>query len=192
MKKKFCFIALLSSLALTSCGNVGEEISEGISSKLVPNLGSFLTQLAALIIMIVLIIMFGYKPIKKMITKRQDFIENNIEEAKNKNKEAELALIQSKESVLASKHEAELIIQEAKDKANKERESIILDTQKEVKEMKEMAQREIKESELEAKESIRKEMISVALDASKELLKRNINDKDNEKLVEDFINEIDS
>lgn len=191
-KLKFIILSLLSLTALSSCQEVGEEISNSINSKLIPNLGSFLTQLAALIVMIVLVIIFGYKPIKKMLQKRQDYIETNIEDASRKNKEADLILKQSQESVIASKKEAQEIISSAKRNANKERETIISNTQKEVTEMKVLAEKEIMESKEEAKEAIRQEMVNVALDASKELLKRNVDDKDNAKLVEDFIKGIDS
>ena len=58
--------------------------------------------------------------------------------------------------------------------------------------LKEDAQNDIVRSQEEALESIRKEMVSVALDASSELLKRNVNSDDNEKLVDDFIRGIDA
>ena len=191
-KGKFIFLSLLSLLTLSSCATVGEELAKEIPEKLIPNLGSFLTQLAALVVLIILIIILGYKPIKKMLKQRQDYIESNILEAGEKNKEAELNLNQSKEKILASEKKAEEIISEAKSKANEERNLIIIETQKEVDNMKEVAKRQIKENEEEVRENIRQEMINVALDASSELLKRNITDKDNERFVKDFIEGIDS
>ena len=189
---KLIILSLLSVVTLSSCQNVGEYISESITEKLVPNLGSFLTQLAALIVLIIGVIILGYKPIKKMLTKRQDYIESNIKEAGEKNKEAEINLSQSREHVLSSQKQAEEIISEAKKQANLERATILEDTQRDVDEMKEVAKRQIQESEEEARENIRKEMINVALNASSELLKRNVTDKDNERLVDDFIRGIDS
>ncbi len=189
---KLIILSLLSLVTLSSCQDVGEYISESITKKLVPNLGSFLTQLAALIVLIIGVIVLGYKPIKKMLNKRQDYIESNIKEAGEKNKEAEINLKQSREHVLSCQKQAEEIIFEAKKQANLERATILEDTQKDVEEMKETAKKQIKESEEEAKENIRKEMINVALNASSELLKRNVNDKDNERLVDDFIKGIDS
>ena len=44
--------------------------------------------------------------------------------------------------------------------------------------------------EIEAQEQIKKEIVSVALDASKELLGREVSSKDNVRLVEDFIEEV--
>ena len=172
--------------------DIGQYISEEIGKKLIPNLGSFLTQFLALVILILAVYVFGYKRIKKMITKRQEYVANNILEASNKNKEAEQNLTQANEALLASKKEAENIILEAQMKAKLEQEKIVAETKAEIIKMKEAAEEDIQRSQQEALESIRKEMVGVALDASSELLKRNVNSKDNEKLVDDFIRGIDA
>ena len=50
-------------------------------NKLIPNWTSFVAQLAALVVMIILVIIIGYKPVKKMLKKRQDYVESSIHEA---------------------------------------------------------------------------------------------------------------
>ena len=168
------------------------SLAEQITQKLIPNLGSFLTQLSALVVLIVLVIIFGYKPIKKMLNKRSDYIESNINDANEKNSLANQNLAQSQEKIIASQKQAEEIISQAKIKASEERNNILESTNIEIAQMKETAKKQIEQSELEAKESIRQEMVSLALDASEELLKRNVSDEDNKKLVQDFIEGIDS
>lgn len=187
--KKFAKITLisLSMVLLSSCSIDAAEISR----KLIPNLGSFLTQLSALIVLLIVVIIFGYKPIKKMIKKRQDYVSNNIKEAEEKNQEANTNLTQANEAILASRREASEIVENARNEAELEREEILRQAEQEVIEMKKRAERDIKQSEEDAKEEIRQRMIEIALDASSELLKRNVENKDNEKLVSDFINEID-
>ena len=64
-------------------------------------------------------------------------------------------------------------------------------TQLEINKMKVMAEEDIARSKEEAKEEIRQEMVSVALEASKEVLKREVNEKDNSRLVMDFIKDMD-
>ena len=191
--KRFIKISpfFLMAIALSSCK--GELInSDEIANKLIPNLGSFLTQLSALIVLIVVVIIFGYKPIKKMVKKRQDYVENNIKEAEEKNQEASTNLTQANETVLASRREASEIVENARIEAEARRDEILHEAEQEVIEMKKRAERDIKQSEEDAKEEIRQRMIEIALDASSELLKRNVENKDNEKLVSDFINEIDA
>ena len=45
--------------------------------------------------------------------------------------------------------------------------------------------------ECQALEDIHNEIVNVALDASKAILRREINEEDNSKLVEEFIKEVD-
>ena len=194
MKKisKIIFL-IISTLSLTSCKEqIQEQIDKNvILGKLIPNIGSFLTQLAALIVLIVVVIIFGYKPIKKMVNKRQDYVANEIREAKEKNIQAEENLTQSKETVLANRRLASEIIDNAKVEAENQKQEILKSAEDEVLEMKKRAERDIKQSEEDAKEAIRQKMVEIALDATSEILKRNVNDEDNEKLVDEFIKEID-
>ena len=127
-----------------------------------------------------------------MIKKRQDFVKNNIQESINKNQEADQKLAQSNETILASRREASDIVEAARSEAIAQREEILRQAEQEVIEMKKRAERDIKQSEEDAKEEIRQQMIEIAIAASSELLKRNVDDKDNKKLVSDFIDEIDA
>lgn len=180
----------LASL-LTSCS--GEELgltSESFTSKLIPNWPSFVTQLAALVVLIIVVIVFAYKPVKKILKKRQDHIEENIKEAEKSKLVWQENELKSKETVLASERTAADIVAEAKKAAEKEKAAILETTQLEVNKMKSDAENDIARMEIEAQEQIKKEIVSVALDASKELLGREVSSKDNVRLVEDFIEEV--
>lgn len=189
-KRKIFFLLPLASL-LTSCS--GEELgltSESFTSKLIPNWPSFVTQLAALVVLIIVVIVFAYKPVKKILKKRQDHIEENIKEAEKSKLVWQENELKSKETVLASERTAADIVAEAKKAAEKEKAAILETTQLEVNKMKSDAENDIARMEIEAQEQIKKEIVSVALDASKELLGREVSSKDNVRLVEDFIEEV--
>ena len=63
-------------------------------------------------------------------------------------------------------------------------------TRKEVEQMKLQAEEDIKRSQQDALEAIHDEMVAVALDASAEILKREVNEKDNKRLAEEFVNNL--
>ena len=67
---------------------------------------------------------------------------------------------------------------------------MILEAKEEVKEMKLAAQDDIEQAKVDALNDIRNEMVNVALSASKEILKREVDEKDNARLAEDFINRL--
>ena len=78
--------------------------------KLIPNFWSFLIQLLALVVLIIATIFLAYKPVKKMLAKRQEHIEENIlqaEEAKAKaiihEREASQLLLDKRKEARANK-----------------------------------------------------------------------------------------
>ena len=177
----------ISSESSQGLGAIADEIGH----KLIPNWISFTVQFAALVIMILVIFFVAYKPVKKIMTKRANYVEANIRDSEKAKAEAQQNISASEEMVIASKKEAAEIIASAKATADSNSRATLEETALEVKKMKDDAKADIERSKKEAKEEIRQEMVSVALTASEEVLKREINEKDNARLVEDFIKEID-
>ena len=167
--------------------NVGDYIREN----LIPNWVSFVCQLGALIVMILVIFFVAYKPVRKMLQKRADYIEENIRQAEEAKADALKNASQSEEAIIASKKEAANIIADAKVTAENNTRAMVEETRLEINKMKSLAEEDIARSKEEAKEEIRQEMVSVALAASEEVLKREVNEKDNARIVEDFIKEMD-
>ena len=188
MKKRRIVFLLPTLLLLTSCSI--DLSSDDFTSKLIPNWPSFVAQVGALIVLLVVVIVFAYKPVKKIVNKRQDYIESNIKEAEKSKAIWQENELKSKETVLASERTAADIVAEAKNDAQKERAVILEQTQQDVIKMKKDAENDIARMEEEAQEQIKKEIVSVALDASSELLGREVNSEDNTRLLEEFIEEV--
>jgi len=188
MRKKRILFLLPLLLSLTGC--TIDLSSDDFTSKLIPNWVSFVTQLGALVVLVTVVMIFGYKPIKKIIAKRQDYIEQNIRDAEQAKATWQENEKKSEETVLASSRTAANIVAEAKETAQKEKTKILEETALEVEKMKLEAENDIARMELEAQEEIKKEMVSIALDASKEILGREINSRDNTRLIEEFIDEV--
>ena len=166
------------------------DLAEGlqdIASKLIPNWTSFLVQLLAFLVLVAGMIYFAYKPVKKIIKTRQDYIEDNIKQSELAKSRANDNIIKSETKLTESHKKANEIIEQAKLDAEAEKTRILEETSLLVAKMKRDAEEDIAQSKEDAKEEIRKEMVNLALDASSEILSRNVNTKDNEKLADDFI-----
>lgn len=190
MKRRKLIFLLPAFLFLTSCDAAKGMDKESFMNKLIPDWVSFVAQIGALLVLILIVVIFAYKPVKKIVKKRQDYIESNIKEAEESKaiwKENEL---KSKETVLASDRTAANIVAEAKANAVRERNKILEQTQEDVSRMKLEAENDIARMELEAQDKIKKEIVSVALDASKELLGREVSSEDNNRLLEEFIEDV--
>lgn len=159
--------------------------------KIIPNIWAFLVQFLAFVILMLVVFFVAYKPIKKMLRKRQDYVEGEISSAESKNKEAEQNKLEAEQNLLESHRKADEIVQEAKAQAINQQNIVLEKTNEEIAKMKLDAEKDIERKKEEAKEDIRKEIINVALDASKEVLGREVNEKDNKKLINDFIEEME-
>ena len=176
---------------LVILADIGKVIEDYIKNALIPNWVSFVVQFAALVIMVIVVICVAYKPVKKVLTKRADYVESNIRDSEKAKAEAERNAVATQEALIASKKEAAEIIAEAKETAKSNQQSMIEETQLAINKMKSLAQEDIENAKQEAREEVRQEMISVALMASEEVLKREINEKDNARVVSEFIKDLD-
>ncbi|MBE6135669.1 MAG: F0F1 ATP synthase subunit B [Erysipelotrichaceae bacterium] len=165
--------------------------SDDFVSKLIPNWISFVAQLAALLVLIAVVIFFAYKPVKKIITQRQEYIENNIKQSEADKLIAAQNAKQSEEMVIASQKKADQLVEDARKASLDERNRMVDETNQLIAKMKDDAQKDIEQATLDAKDAIRKEMIDLALSASSEILKREVNEKDNARIAEDFIRSIE-
>ena len=192
MKKRKLVFLLPFLLCLTSCAEAirSELNADALKEKLIPSWASFVIQLVALLVLILIVIVFGYKPIKKIINKRKDYIENEIKEAEKSKATWQENELKSKETVLASNRTAADIVAEAKANAEIERTKILEQAALDAEKMKKDAENDIARMEVEAQEQIKKEIVNVALDASKELLGREVSSQDNTRLLEEFIEDI--
>ena len=185
----------MSPVVFSSLSEIFEEfgkmISEDITHKLIPSWVSFVVQFSALVIMLIVGFLVAYKPVKKLLQKRADYVESNIRDSEIAKAEANKNAVASQEMILASKKEAAEIVATAKVNAENIKREKEEETVLEINKMKALAEQDIERSKEAAKEEIRREMVSVALSASEEILKREINEKDNARIVEDFIKEID-
>lgn len=181
---------LFHAVLVLSSGAPSLPDGDTFIEKIIPNVWAFLVQFLALVVLIIVFFIVGYKPVRNIIRKRQDHIESQIHEAENRNQMSLQKLSEADATLLESKKEAIKIIDDAKEDALKQKDKIIKQANVEVSEIKDKAQKDIVRDKERAQEEIKRTIINVALDASKQILNREINEADNEKLVDEFINQL--
>ena len=197
MKKKGKYLryilVLFPVLFLSSCNmdSLGDDLSSSIEAKLIPNIWAFLVQFIAFIILILIVIKFAYKPVKKYLDKRSELLTSEREDAKNMKEKAQENLLESDKKLAEVRQNATNIINDAKTKALNERENILQNANEEARKIKENAFKSIEEEKLKAKSELKEEIVDVAFSATSKLLEREVNDKDNKKIVDDFIKDLD-
>lgn len=159
--------------------------------KIFPNgMWDFLIQLIAFILLLLIVFFLGYKPIHKMMQKRRDAVNGMIEDAKKNQVIAEKAAKASDQTILEGKEEAERILAEARKQAQFEREKLLADTEQEIIARKKKADEDILAAQEASKEEVRRQIVDVAMLASETLLSREVDDADNRRLVESFVDDL--
>lgn len=195
MKKKnilFSFLSIGTLTLLTSCDN--EKIAERIETtvnNMLPNLYVTLMQLLLFIVTVVIFILLAYKPLKKKLKQRQDFINKNIEDSIDKNKKADENIKRSQEVILESQKKAVDIIQDAQMTAEYNLSRAQKELQVTIENQKNQAHKDIEAEREKMLKEAQNQIIESAIDTSKEILKREVKLEDHKKFVHDFIKELD-
>lgn len=159
---------------------------EDFLEKIFGNFWSLLINLLALIVLFVVLFFVAYKPVKKYVDKRKEYIENNIHDAEVAKTFYEEKVNQTDEMISSAQKEGQEILKKAEENAQKEADAIILKAKDDARLLEEKATMNIEQEKEKARAQIRSEIVNVALDASKEILGREIDTKDNEKFLNDF------
>lgn len=181
---------LLSKILVLSDEGINLPSGDDFVSKLIPNLWTFLVQLFAFIIMILVVIKLAYKPVSKFLQKRKEYVENNLNEAKVKNEEATRNLEETKANLQSSKKEAIQIIQSAKKEAENERDAILEQTKQDIAKKHEKAQEDIRIEQEKAMKEMHDDVVDIAIEATKNILAREVNANDDKALVDSFVDEL--
>lgn len=164
---------------------------ESFIDKLFPNPWDALAVFLAFVILLIVVFYFAYKPVKKLIQKRADYVDGKLRHAEQSEKEALEKVEEAKSNIKKSQQEALVIVEQAKADAEKERQRIKKQAKEEADQEVIRAKQEIEQEIEKSKDEIHSQIVDVAFDASKKVLSREVNQKDNEKLINQFIDDLE-
>jgi len=160
--------------------------------KLFPNFWDFIVQLAAFVVLLVIVFFLGYKPVKKLLKARHDYVEHNLRDSEDAKAIAERNAKISAQNIETSKKEAVQIVSSAQVEANKESDAILAKAREDAMIERQKADRDILDAEKKAREDTRKQIVDVAIEASSQVLGREVDKRDNARLLDEFMEGLDS
>lgn len=128
-----------------------------------------------------------FKPVMKMLTERENEVSSMYEKAETAQKNAEELEREYSQKLSDAKEEAMRIMKDATHEATLKGEEIISDAQKKASAVMVKAQAEIEREKLSAVSEIKKDIASIAVSVAEKVIEKDINEKDYERLVEEFI-----
>ena len=181
---------IIPSLFLVSCDTSGLGMDD-FASKMFGSWQSLLIQLGATLILILIAGKFLMKPVRKILQARQDYVEKQISDAEESKKLAEEKNNQADARLLDLNRQANEILDEAKKNAEVIKQKASDEMEQEKVLQHKLLAKQIEQEKEKARDEIREEIVNVALVASSSILKREVNKEDNERIIKDFIKEVD-
>ncbi len=128
--------------------------------------------------------------LRPFLHKRTEEIKKSFEEIEKQKREMELLKQQYNDQVDCLKDKAKIEIEKAIGEGNRMRDDIIAQAQKESLSLIDRAKTEIDHEKQKAIMELQKEVASLSLIASQHLIKKQMDDSTNRRLVEDFLEEL--
>jgi F-type H+-transporting ATPase subunit b len=169
--------------------------SEGGEDKpmlLTVNPGLIIWQILIFVILLFILKKIAWKPLLTALNSREESIRDTIEQAENLKKDAEKLIEENKKNLAEANSQSMKIINDAKEMANKMRDEILQKSQEESRKMIEHAKAEIKQEKESAMADLRNEVSDLAIKAAEKIIKENLDDSKQKKIVNDFISQIPS
>lgn len=128
-----------------------------------------------------------WKMILHGLNARADKIQEDLANAEKTREDAKKSLVAYRNQIDNAKQEASAIIENARVEATRLRDKIISEAQEQIEINKVKLLAEIERSEEEAMNNVRKQAVDIAVVMAETILKRNVNESDNDALIEEFI-----
>lgn len=142
-----------------------------------------------ILILFILLRIFLFKPINKMLDDRTQSIQKDIDDAERAKKEAEELRQQYEDSVSNAKDEAVQIVKNAHDYAEKEREAIIRKSHEEADEIVNSASETIENERKRVLQQAHTQIADLAIEAASKVVEANLDDEKNRRIVDEFLAE---
>lgn len=163
------------------------DLGIDIQGNLFPNPLTMVTQLLATLIIFLMFKKFLWKPVREILAKRTQAMQEELDEARQVRVEAEGYLAQAKQRTEEARETGKQIVSDARDEAERVRESIVSDAEARAKSRIASAEAEIAQKEREMREELQDEVADLALMATEALLHEKVDEQRDREFVESFL-----
>ena len=147
-------------------------------------------QILNLLLLMVLFKKYLFKPVMEILEKRQAEIEGHYQEAQQAETDAKAMKADYESKMAGARQEADRVIKTATESANAMSASIVEDARTQADQLKRRAQIEIDLERRRAFDEVKGELSGIALDIASQVIEREVNEKDHEAFIDEFIKNV--
>jgi F-type H+-transporting ATPase subunit b len=153
--------------------------------------GLFVWSLVTFLILMGLLYWLAFKPLMRLQQKRQDEIHEAIHDAERLREEAQELLVGYKRQLANARQEAESVLERARALGESNKAEILEEARVQAEATLAKARKQIERDTTQALEQIREEVATLTLAATERVARVSMSEKDQLKLIQEAINEID-
>lgn len=154
------------------------------------NIWHIVISLANLVILFLILKKLLFKPVKKIVDKRQKEIESEYKKAEKTQAEADAIKAEWEGKMATAEAEADKIISDAVERADSRNEVMLYESREKADQIIRKAKADIERERKDARETIKKEIVDVSQTLSEQIIGREINMDDHRELIDKAIDKI--
>lgn len=154
------------------------------------NIWQILISLANLLIMYLILKKFLFGPVQKVISTRQEQVDDIYGEANKSREDAESMRQEYEEKLATARDEADGIVRSAVQTAQRRSDTMVSEAAEQVSHMKQKAQDEIAQEKKQMLSGVRSEISDIAVEIASKIVGREVRKEDHESFVDDFIRNV--
>lgn len=154
------------------------------------NIWHIFISLANLVILFLILKKLLFKPVKKIVDKRQKEIESEYKKAEKTQAEADAIKAEWEGKMATAEAEADKIISDAVERADSRNEVMLYESREKADQIIRKAKADIERERKDARETIKKEIVDVSQTLSEQIIGREINMDDHRDLIDKAIDKI--
>ncbi len=141
------------------------------------------------ILLFILLKIFLFKPVGKIMDERTRTIQDDLDAAKKSKEEAEALKKEYEDSISEAKEKAQEIIMKAHEDAESEKTAILKKSQEEADQMISDANKTIENERKRVLAQAQTQIADLAIEAASKIIGENLDDEKNRRLVDDFLSD---
>ena len=183
---KFIFFSLLFSFSFAGSENGGGWLDKWLTVET----GLLLWTITTFLVLLFVLRWKAWGPLMNAMDLRAQQISDSLSKAEQVTADAEQQATKNEEILNAARKEAQEIVAQAREAGDKLKNKLEEDGKEQYNGMLEKAKEQIDTEKQKALSEIKTTVVDIALKASERVIKRNLNNEDNKKMIEDTINQL--
>ena len=157
-----------------------------------PDPGLFIWTILTFLVLLWLLAKFAWRPLLQALESRQELIRKSLDDAQEARRELERLHLESAQILKEARVQADSIITQTRSDGERLREEMRQKARAEADTIVRTAERQIQLETARALQQIRHEAADLSVMIASKLIQRNLSKEDNERLIEDALNQVEA